>query len=295
MLTGIINVWKEAGMTSFDVVSRLRRSIGQKKIGHTGTLDPMAIGVLPVALGKATKICSHLEAQSKTYRAVLRLGLVTDTEDMTGTVLQERPVAVTEQDIRRIMSTYVGDYLQIPPMYSAIKMGGKKLYQLARQGIEVERQPRPRRIYRLEIEEISLPFVTFSVECSKGTYIRTLCADIGKDLGCGAAMDRLVRTRVGCCEERTAHTLEQLAALATQGELHQVILPIEEVLPEYSRLQVAEEEDKIVHNGGPLERPYDQDEMLVYDSGGTLIGLYAWQSQKRRYKPRTMFYEGGQV
>lgn len=294
MITGIINIWKEAGMTSFDVVAKLRRIVGQKKIGHTGTLDPMAVGVLPVALGKATKICSHLEDQTKTYRAVMRLGVETDTEDMTGTVLQEAVVAVSETAVREVIEGFVGDYMQVPPMYSALKVEGKKLYQLARKGIVIEREARLRQIYHIEIVEMALPLVTFSVKCSKGTYIRTLCADIGRRLGCGAAMDSLIRSRVGSCDEKTAISLSHLNELAQRGELASVVMPIEAVLPEYPRLQVTEQEDRQVHNGGPLERPYQSDEILVYDSEKQLIGLYRWQAEKQRYKPKTMFFEGGQ-
>lgn len=279
-------------MTSFDVVARLRRIIGQKKIGHTGTLDPMAVGVLPVALGKATKICSHLEGQRKTYRAVMRLGVETDTEDMTGTVLQERAVTVSEQAVREVIQGFIGDYMQVPPMYSALKVEGKKLYELARKGIVIEREARLRRIYHIEIEEVELPLVTFSVECSKGTYIRTLCSDIGRKLDCGAAMESLVRSRVGACGEKEAIRLAQLEELSVRGELATVVMSIEEVLPEYTKIRVTKQEDRLVHNGGPLERLYETDEMLVYDSENRLIGLYQWQAEKQRYKPKTMFFEG---
>ena len=196
MKSGIINVYKEAGYTSFDVVAKMRGILGIKKIGHTGTLDPDATGVLPVCIGKATKVCDLLTDKDKTYEAVMRLGVVTDTQDMTGQVLEEHAVTVTEDAVRRAVGQFVGQIEQVPPMYSALKVGGQKLCNLARKGIEVERKPRPVTIYEIRIKNIALPLVTMEVHCSKGTYIRTLCADIGEVLGVGACMESLVRTRV---------------------------------------------------------------------------------------------------
>ena len=191
MLNGIINVYKEAGYTSHDVVAKLRGILGQKKIGHTGTLDPGAVGVLPVCLGKATKACSILEEHEKSYRATLLLGLTTDTEDSSGKILSENEVSVTGDEIRDIIMAFVGEYDQVPPMYSAKKIGGKKLYELARQGIVVERKACPVKILDIRLEEIQIPRVIFTVTCSKGTYIRSLCRDIGEKAGCG-----------GCCNQR---------------------------------------------------------------------------------------------
>ena len=192
MKSGIINVYKEAGYTSFDVVAKMRGILGIKKIGHTGTLDPDATGVLPVCIGKATKVCDLLTDKDKTYEAVMRLGVVTDTQDMTGQVLEEHAVTVTEDAVRRAVGQFVGQIEQVPPMYSALKVGGQKLCNLARKGIEVERKPRPVTIYEIRIKNIALPLVTMEVHCSKGTYIRTLCQDIGQALGCGGCMESLV-------------------------------------------------------------------------------------------------------
>lgn len=189
-MDGIINVYKEKGYTSHDVVAKMRGILRMKKIGHTGTLDPDAEGVLPVCLGKGTKLCDMLTDRSKTYRAVLLLGLETDTQDTTGAVLKESPVDVSEEEVRETVMGFVGHYDQIPPMYSALKVGGKKLYELARAGKEVERQARPVEILEIQVEEISLPRVTMTVSCSKGTYIRTLCYDIGRKLGAAAAWNR---------------------------------------------------------------------------------------------------------
>ena len=196
-MDGIINVYKEAGFTSHDVVAKLRGICRQKKIGHTGTLDPQATGVLPVCLGNATRACEMLTDRTKEYVAELLLGQITDTQDITGTVLEEREVAVSEAQVREVIAGFVGGYDQIPPMYSALKVNGKKLYELARAGKEVERQARHVDLPAIEILEIKFPVVKFRVECSKGTYIRSLCADIGEKLCCGGTMQSLVRTRVG--------------------------------------------------------------------------------------------------
>ena len=197
MYDGMINVCKEKGFTSHDVVAKLRGILHQKKIGHTGTLDPDATGVLPVCLGKGTKLCDMITDRDKTYRAVMMLGRTTDTQDISGQILTEKAVNVDEREVRDAAVSFVGDYMQIPPMYSAIKVDGKKLYELARAGQEVERKARHVVINALNITEIQLPYVTMEVSCSKGTYIRTLCQDIGEKLGCGACMTELVRLKVG--------------------------------------------------------------------------------------------------
>ena len=178
MINGVINIYKERGFTSHDVVAKLRGILKQKKIGHTGTLDPDAEGVLPVCLGKGTRLCDMLTDHSKVYEAVLLLGQSTDTQDVSGNVLQEAPVDVSEEEVREAIMSFVGPYDQIPPMYSALKVNGQKLCDLARAGKEVERKARPVEIYEIQIEEIHLPRVRMTVSCSKGTYIRTLCHDI---------------------------------------------------------------------------------------------------------------------
>ncbi len=213
MYNGVINVYKEAGFTSHDVVAKLRGIFGQRKIGHTGTLDPAATGVLPVCLGSATKLCDLLADQDKEYVAELLLGVRTDTQDMTGQVLEEKEVKATEEQVREAVLSFQGEYLQVPPMYSALKVNGKKLYELARAGKEVERQARSVMIHEVQICKMELPLVRIRVRCSKGTYIRTLCEDIGKKLGCGATMSSLVRTRVGFFQAEDAYTLAKLQEL----------------------------------------------------------------------------------
>ncbi|MCI8681522.1 MAG: tRNA pseudouridine(55) synthase TruB [Lachnospiraceae bacterium] len=195
MINGIINVYKEKGFTSHDVVAKLRGILRQKKIGHTGTLDPEAEGVLPVCLGKATRVCDMLTEKDKVYEAQLLLGTATDTQDTTGTVQSRRPVTCSQEEAEKAILSFVGEYDQLPPMYSALKVNGKKLCDLARAGIEVERKPRTVTIFSIRILELSLPRVRMEVHCSKGTYIRTLCHDIGEALGCGGCMESLLRTR----------------------------------------------------------------------------------------------------
>ena len=226
-MDGIIVIRKEKGYTSHDVVAKLRGILHMKKIGHTGTLDPDAEGVLPVALGKATKLVDLITDKEKTYEAVMRLGVVTDTQDMTGTILsQTEQISVTEKEVKEAAESFLGEQLQIPPMFSALKVNGKKLYELAREGKTVERKPRPVHFYQIEILEINLPLVRYRVVCSKGTYIRTLCHDMGEKLGCGAAMESLVRTKVGKFELKDAITLAQAEEAVKSGAIQDKVLGI---------------------------------------------------------------------
>lgn len=197
MMNGIINIYKEKGFTSFDVVAKLRGILKTRKIGHTGTLDPDAEGVLPVCVGKATKICELLTDKTKEYEAVMLLGRTTDTQDVTGETLTQQEVRCSAKEVEKAVLSFAGDYMQVPPMYSALKVDGRKLCDLARAGVTVERAARPVHIFSIEILSIELPRVRMRVCCSKGTYIRTLCQDVGEVLGCGACMESLLRTRVG--------------------------------------------------------------------------------------------------
>ena len=252
-MDGVIVIRKEKGFTSHDVVAKLRGILHMKKIGHTGTLDPDAEGVLPVALGKATRLVDMITDKEKTYEAVMRLGVVTDTQDMSGTVLsQTTELSVTEEELCTVVSSFVGDYMQVPPMYSALKVNGKKLYELAREGKTVERKPRPVHFYEIEILDISFPLVRFRVTCSKGTYIRTLCHDIGEKLGCGAAMESLLRTKVGRFTLDDAITLAQTEEAVQEGTIESKILGIEEILAEYPRVCCTKEGDRLLANGNPL-------------------------------------------
>lgn len=253
MMDGIINVYKEKGYTSHDVVAKLRGILRMKKIGHTGTLDPDAEGVLPVCLGKATKLCDLLTDKTKTYQAVMLLGQETDTQDTTGEVLAQYPVNATEEEVREAVESFLGPYMQVPPMYSALKVNGKKLYELARAGKEVEREARPVEIFEIHVDSIELPRVTMTVTCSKGTYIRTLCYDIGRKLGCGGCMEHLLRTRVDRFELADSLKLSQIEELRDRGEVENYVIAVDEVfagLPAYTA--VPGDGDKLVHNGNPL-------------------------------------------
>ena len=224
-MNGIINVYKEKGYTSHDVVAVLRKIAGQKKIGHTGTLDPDATGVLPVCLGRATKLCDLLTDRDKTYEAVLLLGKTTDTQDISGAILKEQPTDhLNEAEVTKVIESFKGTYDQIPPMYSALKVNGKKLYELAREGKTVERKSRKVTIYQIHIKEIQLPRVRMEVTCSKGTYIRTLCHDIGNLLGTGGCMEELTRTKVGRFELKDSLKLEELRDLAQNGWLEDALI-----------------------------------------------------------------------
>lgn len=297
MINGILNVYKEAGFTSHDVVAKLRGICRQKKIGHTGTLDPEAVGVLPVCLGSGTKLCDMLTDKSKEYEAVLLLGQVTDTQDVTGTVLEEHEVTVDEEQAVEAIRSFVGAYEQIPPMYSALKVNGKRLYELARAGKEVERKGRPVEIHSIEILSVSLPEITFRVACSKGTYIRTLCHDIGQKLGCGGTMKSLKRTRVGIFTIDGALKLSQLEELAAQGLLEEKVIPVEAMFTELPALTVKDAFARLIENGnafypGQAEesvRTPDGRQVRVYDRKGRFYGIYAFSEEKERYQPVKMF------
>jgi tRNA pseudouridine55 synthase len=219
LINGFVVIDKPAGITSHDVVSRVRRILGTKKVGHTGTLDPFATGVLPIAVNDGTKAIPFLDEGIKCYEALMQLGVATDTLDMTGTVLREGDYsAVSEQQLLNVFVRFTGPILQIPPMYSAIKQGGQPLYKLARKGQEVERPARPVEIHSIELLSIALPFVSIRVTCSRGTYIRTLADDIGAIVGCGAALKELRRSASGPFGIGAAHTLETLACAAEAGK-----------------------------------------------------------------------------
>ena len=294
-MDGVIVIRKEKGFTSHDVVAKLRGILHMKKIGHTGTLDPDAEGVLPVALGKATRLVDMITDKEKTYEAVMRLGVVTDTQDMSGTVLsQTTELSVTEEELCTVVSSFVGDYMQVPPMYSALKVNGKKLYELAREGKTVERKPRPVHFYEIEIPDISFPQVRFRVTCSKGTYIRTLCHDIGEKLGCGAAMESLLRTKVGRFTLDDAITLAQTEEAVQEGTIESKILGIEEILAEYPRVCCTKEGDRLLANGNPLVQALvDAQEkkgwIRMCSSEGSFAGVYQWDEKRNRYFPVKMF------
>ena len=304
MFHGMMTIYKEAGYTSSDVVARLRGILHMKKIGHTGTLDPDAEGVLPVCLGNGTKLCELIADRDKEYVAVMRLGVRTDTQDMSGEVTEritEEEVAALapEEKIRTEMAAFTGKIRQIPPMYSAVKVNGKRLYQLARQGKTVERASREITIHELEIQKIELPLVTFRVRCSKGTYIRTLCSDIGDRLGTGAAMEHLLRTRVGSFTLDKALTLDEAEAVMKSDapeRIREYILPVDGFFDEAPRVHVRDEAMRYLLNGNTVRRkmtdlaPGAQDGYVrMYDKNEKFYALYRYDRSSDEMKSVKMF------
>ena len=304
MYNGVINVYKEKGFTSFDVVAKLRGILKQKKIGHTGTLDPDAEGVLVVCLGKATKLCDILTDKDKSYVATLLLGKTTDTEDSSGKVLREQIVSSSEEEVRNAILSFIGEYDQIPPMYSAIKVNGQKLYDLAREGIEIERQPRRVLVHDIQIQEIHLPYVQMKVTCGKGTYIRSLCRDIGDKLGCGGIMDSLLRDSVNASEtgkvftKEDALTLSDIEKLVLSGQITDYILPIDDMFPNLTKCKVTQEGNKKLQNGNLLKmKDFDGvkpekaggQKCLVYDIEGQFTALYEYKEELHAWKADKMF------
>ena len=297
MINGIINVYKEKDFTSHDVVAKLRGIVKQKKIGHTGTLDPDATGVLPVCLGNATKLCDMLTDKSKEYVTTMRLGFCTDTQDISGEVLKKQEVNVTKEDVTEAVMSFVGKYDQIPPMYSALKVNGKKLYELAREGIEIERKARSIEIFAIEIMDINLPDITMKVHCSKGTYIRTLCHDIGLKLGCFATMVSLKRTKVANFLLENAYTLSQIEACVKDERLQDILTKTEDMF-ELLSVRVAPPYEKLLFNGNPIYlnqimeriRIGDKEQVKLY-AGDRFCAVYECDEEKNTLKPVKMFLE----
>ena len=293
---GIINIYKEQGYTSFDVVAKLRGILKMRKIGHTGTLDPDATGVLPVVLGSATKLVDMLTDKKKEYIATLRLGITTDTLDITGTVLSENTPDVSEGEVRDAILSFIGPQLQTPPMYSAIKVNGRKLYELAREGIEIERQKRSIEIFDIEILDMSLPDIRLRVECSKGTYIRSLCADIGDKLSCGAVMTSLMRTKSGDFAIDRAYTLREVEEAAAGGRVEEMITPVDYCFMDYAGVTVAGDIYKAVRNGNMIRKADIAGEMTegdrsfvrIYDAEGNFLAVYE-TGKPGFYKVNKMF------
>ena len=299
MIDGIINVYKPAGFTSFDVVAKLRGILKQKKIGHTGTLDPMAEGVLLVCLGKATKLVDMLTEGDKCYHAVMKLGIETDTEDITGNIVRTDEAGITEtltkESVEETILSFVGEYEQIPPMYSAIKKDGKKLYEYARNGIEIERQGRPVKIYDIQNITYEDGLYGFDVSCSKGTYIRSLCRDIGRKLSCYATLAALKRLRVHGYSVTDALTLQQIEAFAKEGILSAHIMPVDALLTTYPAFEITEQGKNYLRNGNKLSPRFfksmskmRENRIRVYEDG-VFLALYDYVEAEDIYKPFKMF------
>ena len=309
MINGIINIYKEKGFTSHDVVAKLRGIMKQKKIGHTGTLDPQAMGVLPVCLGNATKLCDMMVEKEKEYIAQACLGIMTDTQDITGTVLEQKQVMVGKKQLEEALQEFVGEYDQIPPMYSALKVNGKKLYELAREGKEVERKPRRVEIYAIELLEVRIPYFSIRVRCSKGTYIRTLCHDIGLKLGTLATMTELTRTKSGQFSLENALTLGQVEKYMEEYRQHkrdalaELVLPVDSFFSDCRALALRANYEKLVFNGNPFDkkclreefqdiREEDGEKYRVYTGNGRFTGVYEYRKKEGKFYPFKMFLEG---
>lgn len=285
MINGIINVYKEKGFTSHDVVAKLRGILKQKKIGHTGTLDPDAEGVLPVCLGNGTKLCDMLTDKDKIYEAVLLLGVTTDTQDITGKVLETSKVTAAREEIEAAIMSFEGDYEQLPPMYSAIKVGGKRLYELARAGKEVERETRKVRIHNIRILKFNEENheIRIAVHCSKGTYIRTLCHDIGIKLACGGCMKELLRTKAGQFAIEDSITLQKVQDLQEKEQLSDYVVMVDQMFLDYKKVVIAEEYSKYLYNGNSFEKKH-LTEGAEYPTVGNIeissyVRVYDWQHQ----------------
>ena len=269
-MNGIVIVDKPQGWTSQDVTARLRRVYATRRIGHGGTLDPMATGVLPVFVGRATRGVEFFEHAEKTYDTVLLLGRTTDTQDVTGTVLAEKTVRLSPADIEKVLPRFRGDILQVPPMYSALKVNGKKLYELARKGQEVERQPRPITVFELTNLGFDGTRLSLRVRCSKGTYIRTLCQDIGEALGCGGCMEALRRVRAGEYGIEDAVPLEQLLESETP---EQYLRSLDTMFAHCPAVTLTANQEKRCRNGNPFSSPLPQGTYRAYSQSGEFLML----------------------
>lgn len=287
-MNGIVNVIKPSHMTSHDVVSFMRRTLGMKKIGHTGTLDPMAVGVLPICLGKGTKVVEFLMNDEKTYRCHMLLGASTDTQDQWGKILETSENIPDEDAIRDALLSFEGDILQVPPMYSALKVDGKKLVDLAREGIEVEREPRRQKLSNILIHNIDGAKIVFDVTCSKGTYVRTICHDLGLKLGCFGHMTRLVRLKSGVFRLEEAYTLEEIKRYVENKESDRLISGVDAPFIHYNMLTINDWAFQKVTNGvkidlkGFLKTPTTFEQPFRVYFGNEFVGLASYDVSSDR-------------
>lgn len=272
-MNGILLVDKPTDWTSSDVVAKLRGLLHERRIGHSGTLDPMATGLLVVFVGRATRAVEFAESQEKRYLASLRLGLATDTQDITGNRISCKPREISEAELERTLALFRGDIQQIPPMYSAIKVGGKKLYEIARRGGEVERKPRPVHIRELRLLGREGEDWLLDVTCSKGTYIRTLCHDIGQSLGCGGCMSALRRVRAGEFSIENACTLDQVREAADRGEAEKLLLPVDSLFRQDPALSLNARDEKRIRSGGGFPVAVQDGQYRAYGSDGAFLAL----------------------
>lgn len=272
-MNGILLIDKPPLWTSNDVVSKLKGVLKERRIGHSGTLDPLATGLLVVFAGRATRAVSFAESHDKRYTAGLRLGLRTDTQDISGNVISQEQTDIIDKELDRVLSCFVGEIEQTPPMYSAVRVNGKRLYELARKGIEVERKPRKITVYSIERKGRESGDIVLDIKCSKGTYIRTLCSDIGERLGCGACMSTLRRTEAGMFSVENAYTLDEVIREAEIGDISSLILPTETIFSEYERITVSASAEAKVRNGNPVSFSAQDGTYRVCSQQGEFLAL----------------------
>ena len=298
MINGIINIFKEKNFTSHDVVAKMRGILKQKKIGHTGTLDPDATGVLLVCLGNAPKLCDIITDRTKEYEAEMLFGVTTDTQDISGKVIKTSDVIPSDEEIKKAIEKFSKSYMQLPPMYSALKVNGKKLVDLAREGVEVERKKRLVNIYSLDILELKYPKAKLRVKCGKGTYIRTLCHDIGESLGCGASLTSLIRTEVSGLKAENAITLNTLEKLRDEDKIKDILISTDRVFESLKKLYVNDESRKYAYNGNKLNNRNftkldtyfsNNEKVCIYDLDKKFLGVYEFLENENAFKPYKLF------
>lgn len=300
-MNGILILNKPSGWTSFDVVAKVRRLTQVQRVGHTGTLDPLATGVLVICLGHATRLIEYMIGHDKSYRATIRLGVETDTYDATGQITDAHPVDVSEPELRETLKTFAGDIGQVPPMYSAVKRGGKKLYDLARKGVEVAREPRAVTIYSIDLLAFEPPDVTIDVRCSSGTYIRSLAHDLGRALGCGAHLSALMRTAVGDFDLSRTVSVEALEAAAVNGTWTSLLHPVDVALKDLPMIALNEDESARARHGRVVggdsgrrlsasgNASCNTDLVRAYDPAGQMIGLMKLDRERNELRPEKIF------
>ena len=272
-MNGVLLIDKEAGWTSNDVVAKLKGILHERRIGHSGTLDPMATGLLVVFVGRATRAVEFAEGHDKAYRAALRLGVVTDTQDITGTVLESREVKVSEEQLCKVLESFMGEQLQLPPMYSAIKVNGRRLYDIARGGGEVERKKRPITIHGISLAGRDGEDFLIDVSCSKGTYVRTICHDVGAALGCGGCMSALRRTRAGGFEVTQARRLSEVQRYADEGRAEELLIGLDELFGEYEKCSASPNAEKRIRCGNEYKTALPDGVYRVYSGAGEFLML----------------------
>jgi len=298
MVDGILNINKPTGRTSFSIVAQVKRLSGERRVGHAGTLDPDARGVLPVCLGQGTRIVQFLMNTTKSYRAEIELGVTTDTYDASGQIIARTdPSGISREQVESALVPFRGDIQQTPPEYSAVKYHGRPLYKWARAGIKVEIKSRPAKIYRLDLLNFKSPVVTIEVECGKGTYIRSLAHDLGQNLGCGASLNSLVRLHCGPFHISNSVSLPELEAAFHHGYWQRLVCPIDTVLSHWAAVVVSDDTGRLIRNGSPLVLGKDDSLALppadnrcrAYTSDGRLIGLLRFDPEREQWQPEKVF------